>query len=359
MEVQEGGQVLLNGSTSYDPDNGPSELSYQWSSLNGGELGDSTKMNAVFSAPYLLADSVFLLTLTVSDGDLYSLPDTLRIKVLHTNLPPVANAGTDLVVLEGGEVVLNGNASFDPEGKFLLYEWASDYLVPDDVNTSDPLFIAGEVQKDTLMFVTLKVSDQELWSEPDTLWITVQNVNKAPEWLSFPPDSAFLGEAYHGTITVSDPDIYDRLTISVSGLPEWLGFSDFGNGTAELFADTIPNINAYTGNWEIGIRISDETVSVDTVFVLHVDIITGIKALRENSFSFYPNPTSRWLTVQFNNQSVKRILRFYNAEGKLVKQQEVIHPKSLIDLNSLNKGAYFLELLENDKRVEVRKLVVN
>lgn len=358
-EVQEGEQVVLDGSASSDPDDGPSNLSYQWNSLNGGEIIDHDKMNAVFTAPWLLADSTFFFSLVAFDGEKYSSPDTIAITVLHTNLPPIADAGADVTVNEGEEFVLNGKSSFDPEGKILLCEWTSEYLILDATNSSDPIFIAPETHKDTTVFVTLKVSDNELWSITDTVWITIQHKNKAPEWGSLQLDSAYLGKSYRGNVEVYDYDIYDSIRISFLDLPSWLSYVDNGDGTAELFTDSIPHVDSLLGELEIELQASDGMAMIDTILVLNLDIMTGIHKTELSAFKVFPNPVHDWLTIQFEDQAVsERMIRLYTASGILLRQELATTQKTRFNLSYLSKGFYLLQIIEKDLAGTTTKIVV-
>ena len=49
---------------------------------------------------------------------------TLALDVENTNEPPVADAGQDQTVVEGGLVFLYGGASADPDASALTYQWA-------------------------------------------------------------------------------------------------------------------------------------------------------------------------------------------------------------------------------------------
>ena len=104
--------ATLNGSKSYDPDG--TIVSYEWSE-NGQVIATGVAPTIDFAV------GVHTLTLTVTDDDGASSTDDVVITVLQPpNQPPVANAGPDQLVriLWGGsvQVVLNGGASFDPDG---------------------------------------------------------------------------------------------------------------------------------------------------------------------------------------------------------------------------------------------------
>ena len=358
--LEEGEQLVLDGSNSFDADKGPAGLMYKWKCLNGNSLTDVDKLNAVFTAPFLLADSTFFCTLTVYDGESYSVPDTVLITVLHKNLPPVAVAGEDLVVDEGVSVVIAGNSSYDPEGDTLLFEWFSDYLVFDDVSSSTPVFIAPEQQKDTTVEVILKVSDKAILSGYDTVRVTIRNVNIPPEWVSVPSDTAYPGMEYRGLIEVTDADLYDSISITSEGLPLWLHFIDNGDGSAELIADTVPYSDAFQGSWEFAIQASDGTATIDTTFSLYVTFYSGISPSDLSDFMVFPNPASDWVTIRLEKPVIsKTILRIYNMSGNLLHEQLVIQQNTLLSLEAFSRGVYFFEVVTGNRVCGLAKVVVD
>lgn len=358
--VNEGDQVILDGSNSYDLDGGPAGLLYQWASLNGGELANANSMTAVFKAPWLLSDSTFLFTLAVFDSEDYSSKDTIAIKVLHTNLPPVAFAGEDLIVNEGVEIFLNGSASFDPEGDSLLFQWNSDYFILDDVYAVQPVIVTDEIHRDTMVFVTLKVSDGVLWSVPDTVGISVKHENKSPQWISLPEDTVYWGRSYSGLIEVYDPDQYDTLTISGNDLPTWLNLADKGNGTAELYADSIPREENILGDWEFTIAASDGYITIDTSFTLHVSVLTSISNLELSTISVYPNPAHEKLTVKFDKPvSLNATLLLFDTFGKLIRQKNVEGQMEYLDVKILSKGLYILQVVEDSQIKITTKILID
>lgn len=360
VSINEGEQASLNGSDSYDPDSGPSELTYKWTALYGGELININSVTAVFTAPWLLSDSTFLFSLTVFDGEKYSSPDTAAITVLHVNLPPVASAGEDLTVNEGAEIFLNGDASFDPEGDSLLFQWNSDYFILDDVYAVEPVIVTDEIHRDTMVFVTLKVSDGVLWSVPDTVWISVKHENKSPQWISLPEDTVYWGRSYSGLIEVYDHDQYDTLTIAGNDLPSWINLTDNGNGRAELYSDFIPREENILGDWEFTIAASDGYITIDTSFTLHVSVLTSISNLELSTISVYPNPAHEKLTVKFDKPvSSNATLLLFDTFGKLIRQKNVEGQMEYLDVKTLSKGLYIMQVVEDSQIKITTKILID
>ena len=125
-----GSAVQLDGSKSNDPDNGPQPLSYLWSFvtkpagslLTNNAIVNRNMPNATFNPD---VDGLYELRLTVSDGDLSS-EDTVQMMATIPNVPPNANAGTDMTIHLGDAAVLNGSGSNDPDHgpQPLAYLWS-------------------------------------------------------------------------------------------------------------------------------------------------------------------------------------------------------------------------------------------
>ncbi|MBL9175027.1 MAG: right-handed parallel beta-helix repeat-containing protein [Verrucomicrobiales bacterium] len=113
-----GSSVTLDGVDSVDPNDSP--LSYSWFQMAGPPVTLlPTGSRAVFH-PTALGEYTF--GLRVNDGAQDSSADVVRIVV--TNLPPIASAGLGQSFREVPEVlVLNGSHSLDPEQQPLTYHW--------------------------------------------------------------------------------------------------------------------------------------------------------------------------------------------------------------------------------------------
>ncbi|HET9316307.1 MAG TPA: SBBP repeat-containing protein, partial [Vicinamibacteria bacterium] len=97
---------------------------------------------------------------------------------------PIASAGADQTVDEGALVTLDGAASSDPNGDALGYHWqqvAGPAVTLSDPTAAQPFFTAPSVPVGgvTLSF-RLVVDDGTNASEPDTVDITITNVNRVP-----------------------------------------------------------------------------------------------------------------------------------------------------------------------------------
>ncbi|MDB5202085.1 MAG: hypothetical protein JWQ27_1494 [Ferruginibacter sp.] len=113
--------VLLNGSTSYDPEG--SALTFNWRIINSNTaiLSNATTAQPGFSTN---VSGIYTIELTVSDNLNKQGKDTVTIRVTTPNVPPVANAGADIFInAPASAASLNGSASYDPDGSNLQFLW--------------------------------------------------------------------------------------------------------------------------------------------------------------------------------------------------------------------------------------------
>ncbi len=166
--------VILDGTGSFDPDG--TIVAYQWS--EGATL---LGMSAVVSVE--LGLGVHSVTLTATDNDGQSSSDTV-IVTINPNQPPVADAGADITVSDvdgdGLElVVLDGSASFDPDGTIVSLEWAEGAV---GLGSGSLLSVNLAVGDHTM---TLTVTDNGGASVSDTVLVSV--VGQSPEPPAPPP----------------------------------------------------------------------------------------------------------------------------------------------------------------------------
>ncbi len=151
----------------------------------------------------------YIFILEVSDDELTSLPDSVRISVSgDNNTAPVADAGPDLIVAAGTSVPLSALSSSDANGDLLSYSWsvvsAPDSLQLSDSTSAQPRFtavVSGEYR------FRLHVSDGEL-SDEDEVRILVRAADgQAPIADAGPDQQVVVGSliGLDGTQS-SDPD---------------------------------------------------------------------------------------------------------------------------------------------------------
>ena len=172
--------VTLDGSGSYDDDG--DALMYVWQQRIGESPAEVFLDDNTIATPSFVADTegIFVFSLKVSDGKMWSDADLVAVTVGENN-PPVAVAGENQNVMIDTPVTLDGSGSFDPDspGVELTYQWE---LVDESSNPLDDPSIATPSftpDREGEYVFRLTVSDGELQSESDTVTVTVddQSVN--------------------------------------------------------------------------------------------------------------------------------------------------------------------------------------
>ncbi|MES9812490.1 MAG: PKD domain-containing protein [Candidatus Thiodiazotropha sp.] len=119
--VAAGETVQLDGSASNDADG--VIVRYIWTQNRGPSvvLQDSRTATPSFTMP---ANAELAFTLTVIDESGVVTRDGVLVRsAVNNNQPPIANAGPDLIVIEGEMVQLDGSTSSDPDGEISRFIW--------------------------------------------------------------------------------------------------------------------------------------------------------------------------------------------------------------------------------------------
>jgi hypothetical protein len=184
QNVDEESIVTLDGSNSFDPDDGIK--SYLWKQTSGPSvsLSNPEAVQPTFSAPTVGTDGVSLtFELTVTDYDSLQSTDTIIVNVIWLNDPPTANAGVDQTVLEKSTVTLDGSNSYDPDDGIVSYQWkqlAGRSVFLSDPTDDQPVFEApsfDDIDDKTLIF-ELIVTDEGGLQSSDETDVTVSNYEK-------------------------------------------------------------------------------------------------------------------------------------------------------------------------------------
>ena len=203
-EVFRGETINLDGSGSFDPDNSPDPLSFNWTLVSVPVGSSITQMN-ITGGNQALASLVpdvsgeYRLALDVFDG---LLSDITEVLVIVRNHPPIALAGLDQNAVPGDVVLLDGSASTDADGDSLTYRWViidapvgsvAVLLADDTVNPTFTPDLAGNY------LIGLIASDREDDSSQDTLSIVVMAENVAPNAIA----------DFSGTLKAGEPIVLD------------------------------------------------------------------------------------------------------------------------------------------------------
>ncbi len=171
-------------------------------------------------------------------GGLEDLAVSVYVDNGELNSAPIANAGPDQEVVEGGFVQLDGSGSLDADGDNLTYSWTTPQEITLNNNTwAKPAFYAGP---SGTVEIQLVVNDGDIDSVADTVLIQVAPANRQPVADAGPDQEVEVGA---------------RVTLDGSG-------SSDADGDPLTYAWTVPS--EITVNSETSARPSFSAESVGT-----------------------------------------------------------------------------------------------
>jgi PKD domain len=167
-----------------------------------------------------------------------------------SNSPPIANAGSDLVGVPNGQVILDASKSSDPDAgdTIVSYQWAQESGPAAEINdqaSPTPIVTLPNVDEDSTIVFSLTVNDGSVDSEEeDTISIFVdysdqltnnvqQRVLKpadvaASEWTSSGGCEECLSDGSHATFVAAGTDNIDSVSLYSFG-----EFSDGGGAVVD------------------------------------------------------------------------------------------------------------------------------
>ena len=169
--------------------------------------------------------------------------------------------------------------------------------------------------------VVLRVSDGTV-AVDQGFTITVRDFNNSPTITSTAVTGATEGTAYGYTLTATDPDIGDTLTLSAPTLPAWLNFNPV---TGVLFGTPT---DAEVGDHSVILRVSDGTVVDEQRFTITVSdtnqaptisstAVTTATTDKTYSYTFTANDGDAGDTLILSAPTLPAWLSFNPATGVL------------------------------------------
>jgi hypothetical protein len=125
LNAQRGAPITVDGSASYDPDNGPKPLTYSWQFTQvpaGSTLAGSLQASGAAATFTPDVAGAYTLTLSASDGAATG-TDTVVVTASDANVTPNANPGKPRRILPGFPLTLDGSGSKDPDKDAVTYRW--------------------------------------------------------------------------------------------------------------------------------------------------------------------------------------------------------------------------------------------
>ncbi|MFO7619234.1 MAG: PKD domain-containing protein [Thermoplasmata archaeon] len=243
QQVNEGTMVQFNGSASTD---NVGVAVYTWAF----DYGSGEKVLSGVSASHnFTVPGIFTVTLEARDPAGNTGTDSMTVKVSDTT-PPVADAGPDQAVDEGGSVIFNGSASTDNLG-IVSYLWSF-------IDGGERIMLAGCVQAHAFALagdyaVMLNVSDAAGHWSVDSMTVTVRADATPPNADAGRDLAASIGEILHFNGNASSDNV------GITG-HTW-NFTH--NGTAVTLHGTWPEFVFWApGNYTVTLAVRDAAGNV-------------------------------------------------------------------------------------------------
>lgn len=259
--IELGETATLSASASVDPDG--DLLTYNWQ-INTHPKESTASLSYTDEETIEFTPDIFgvyVISLIVNDGKVDSEESRVTVTAIEsvippTNIPPIANLGSDQKVTVGDYVTLSGANSFDAEGALLTYEWALTSIPSQSVTTLESTTstqIEFNVDTSGKYEVSLIVNDGESSSAPAIVYIDASNtlVNITDKVFTNIATNcqSYVGSYYSNARDIKramnfDGDIVvnastTHCTISSNTIPN----HDFNDASAS-FANNVGEINA-------------------------------------------------------------------------------------------------------------------
>ena len=208
------------------------------------------------------------LEVTVKDAQNAQVESMLSLTVANTNDAPFIVSDQSLVLTEDEEFVFTIRADDVDAGDTLTIStvsvpsWVSFFDVGDGTANLSGTPLNEHVGSHVWSFLLSDYAGAEVAFD---IAIEVSNTNDPVVWLSEPPIGLFEERShFRYDMEASDPDAGDELTISTLSLPDWLSFSDHGDGTATLEGIT-PVTSSRTFQFEVIVADQEGSQDIQTV----------------------------------------------------------------------------------------------
>ena len=254
-----------NDSLLVEPENPPVSIISEYLDSNIEPAISSARAeqaNANNTKPYLLPAPSFRENRESNFGNTTSLEGRGQLKLI----PPVADAGSDLIVNEGSSISLNASKSIDPDGIILSYIWnqnAHPLITLGDAETKIWTITAPSVSSDTTFTFKLTVSDNNGLTATDSTNLLVRDVST-----SSPSHSS----SNNAPIANAGPDLElnENMSISLSGSAS--SDPDIGDSLNYSWKQTggNPVLDISAGVDKEILTFTSPTVSMDTMFTFEL-----------------------------------------------------------------------------------------
>lgn len=354
--------AYLSAGASYDPDG--SIKSFQWTELSGPNAAEMIGANTMFATVKDLVTGTYVFKVVVTDNSGASSSATVKLSVKTTpNKAPVADAGKEVnLILPNSATILDGSASYDPDGSIVSFEWkklsgpsAGSIVSPSAKSTQLTNLTTG------VYVYQLTVTDEDGRKDSDEVKVIVigRNSNNRPPYCYAGDDFTSSGNYVYLSAGASydlDGKIVSYAWSQLSG----------PNKPTVIFGNTMFPIveNVEPGTYVYKLVVTDDegaSAASQVTFkiiagknVKQSDAITKSKISGEVSViseavSITPNPALIYINVNVSAAQTGKVkLTIYDAQGKTQKSveynKEQFDFQQQVNVSGFAQGMYYLQV---------------
>lgn len=190
------------------------------------------------------------------------------------------------------------------------------------------------------------------------------HVGITPYGISTSPDGSkvYVANNGSGNVSIINTSVDTVLaTVAVGGSP--VGISVSPDGTKVYVANqhdtTVSVINTATNTVSDTIPVGDEPDAFGNFISIYTST-AGIATLsaEEESVSIYPNPFTTETTITFQEEQKNTVLKVMDILGNTIQQATLNTKQYSLNMVGFAKDIYFVEIIDENKSVINRKIVV-
>jgi hypothetical protein len=160
----------------------------------------------------------------------------------------------------------------------------------------------------------------------------------------------------------SDTSMCSGETIPIGGLPTfeadytWYELADSaGSSSIDSIHIAKPHISPTQTTTYVMWKRQCNVVTTDTITIT-VNCVGLNNPIRKEEMTVFPNPATESIFVSYTGRATEVII--CDVLGKELKRLPVKERKTEVNLSDLNEGIYFLSLIDKDKPVASKKIIV-
>jgi chitodextrinase len=260
------------------------------------------------------------------------------------NIPPIAEAGPDqTITAPANSVILNGSASYDPDGTIVSYSWVLVSGLGSVIISNSNQVIAGVsgLTPGSYTF-QLTVTDNSGATSNDSVTVTVNPANQSPVAIAGSDTTIYLPASSFQLNASNSYDPDGNITSY-----QWQEIS--GPNTAVASSMNGPEVDLSSlqeGIYQFQLTVTDNQGASSTATIK----ITVVKnSGTPDQFIVFPNPAQDILNSQINsslNGTIRMVI--YDMIGRLViadeEQKSVALYEKSLNVSGLATGMYSIQV---------------